>query len=289
MKLILYILICTLFFCIQSAEAQNIDSLLDKSYENLTNENFELALKQSEQIIYLNPQDSTQIALANCYAAMCKEEFGLTSEALNYYITSVKYKVPRLDTYDRLAVLANKLDNDEAYEFALLEKLNAFPDFELQILDKLSSFYFKSKDYDKLLPVAEKLTDANPGYAKYHYHKAVSLQSMKKIDEALIAYDAALEVNPNHTGANYRKGIILFEKGSEIFEQKKKNYESIADPSRSDYFNYIKSLDSGKDILNQALPHILLAYEKRPNDYLKNVLYKIYFRLEDKENSEKYK
>ncbi len=281
--------VCALFIMWASVQAQDVDSRIDDIKSVLINGDYELGLNKCKSLIESNLCDSTQLAVLYGYAGLSSEVLKLKTEAINYYKKAVELQMPQLDVYDKLINLSKKEKNDSVYEYALLEKSKAFPEYNKEITQSLAYHYINTQQYEKLLNSANDLVGWFPSNADFLYFKGVALQNLGQIEEAEKCYKEVIKLNPNHPDANLSLGMILYNNGSEIFALRKKKYEAIAKPDRVDYLNYNKGIEEGKKIYNQALPYLLKAYESGSYPDLKQILFNTYTRLEQLEKRDAYR
>ena len=272
-----------------SIQAQDFDSKMNSANTALMNGNYEVALTESKNLIAGGEGDSLQQAMVYSYAGLASEGLGKTADAIKYYKKAIQLQVPRLDIYDKMISLTKQAKNNADYEFALLEKRKAFPDFQTSIVQSLAYLYVNTKQYDKLLAATNELTVWFPTNATFFNFQGIAYQNLGQVDQAVVSYKKALELDPAHAGANMGLGMILYKKGSKIFDKEKKAYESISKPSRVDYTNYRKSLEEAKSVYREALPYLLKAYQNKSYSSLKGVIFNIYTRLEEKEKAMQYK
>jgi tetratricopeptide (TPR) repeat protein len=271
------------------AGSGEVESLLAAAEAAYMTGQHEKAIGQYEIILQMKGVDSVQRSLASGYAGLCNQELGKNREALAYYREAILLQVPRLDIYERMITLAKQEKDHSAYEFALIQKMEAFPDLEISAIQSLAYHYYNTKQYEKLLECTEQLTEWLPRNAKFHYFSAVAKQKTGDIEGARVAFKTTLEIDPGHAGANMGLGMILYNEATELFTEAIKEYESIKDPDRVDYYHYNKSIEKPQEIYRQAIPYLLKAYEDKFYSGLRGAIYNSYMRLEDMENANKYK
>lgn len=250
--------------------------------------NYEKALGLYETIMNTSDADSSDLGLIYGNAAICSEKLDNTAKAIDYYKKAVAYKIPQLMIYDKLIQLTKDAKDNEGYEFALLNKQLEFPEFEIEVKQKLVYLYYNSRQYEKLLPVVTSLLEWYPDYSKYHLFNAVAKQNLNDIEGAELEYDKTLELDPNDAGANLGKGMILYNRASAMYDKMKNKYEALEKPDRIDYSNYRKNIEKPKAIFNEALPYLLKAYENKAYSSIKGIIKNTYLKLEDKESADKY-
>jgi tetratricopeptide (TPR) repeat protein len=269
--------------------AQDVDSKINDIKMAMIDGNYEAGLKECEILLKSGITDTTQLAMVYGYAGLSSEALKHKTEAIQYYKKAVELQMPQLDVYDKLIILAKKEKNDSIYEFALLEKLKAFPEYNDEIKKSLAYQYLNTKQYGKLLVVTEELLKLTPNDDNFLYFKGVALQNLNQVEESKVYFSEALKINPDHSGANMSLGLIVYNEGSEIFSKRKKEYEAIAKPDRVNYWEYEKGIEKGKTLYRQALPYLLKAYESGSYPDLKPILFNTYVRLEQKDKAEKYR
>lgn len=284
-----FLLTTLLTIAFVSIKAQDFDAKLNDAKIAMMEGNYEKGLSICEDLIALGTDDSVKMSLSYGYAGMGCEALGRQPDAVNYYYKAVSFQVPQLDIYTKLISLSKKEKNDTIYEFALLEKAKAFPDYQQSVTKSLAYHYVNTQQYEELLRVTDELLTWHPSNIKYLFFKGIALQQLDKIDEAKEYFKVVLDLDFNHPGANMSLGIMLFNSGREIFDFRKKEYEALAKPDRVDYSVYNKGIEKGKKLFRQALPYLLKAHESGSYPSIKRVLFNTYVLLEEKENAEHYR
>lgn len=270
-------------------QAQDPDSLMDAAEKEFMEQRYEPALVRCRDILAMPGADSVSRSLAFAYAGLCSEELGDPASALDYYREALLLDVPRLSIYDQMIGLAREQEDDPAYEFALLRKKEAFPDFEIAVVQSLAFHYFNTKQYGKLLECTRQLTGWFPDNTRFHYFDATAKQRLGDTQGAEKSFKTVLELEPDHAGANMGLGMILYNRATKLFEKAIEEYEAIKNPDRVDYYNYNKKIEVPQAIYRQAIPYLLKAYENPSYSGLRAALYNSYMRLEDMDNANKYK
>lgn len=289
MKVYKWLLIVCFFFTVNiSAVGQNFNDLQKIADLDFMNGKYVEALEQYNGLIKLEIADSVQLANLYSYAAMCNEELGKNDTALKFYKKALVLHVPQLMIYDKMVALAKTEKDDDAYEFALLQKESEFPDFEVSIQQSLAYHYYNTKQNKKLLACTGKLTEWFPDNTKFFLFEATAKQNLNDIEGAKVAYTKVLSLEPDNAGANMGIGMILYNKANIIYDKMKADYDAINKPSRVDYSNFRTKLDAPKAIYKEALPYLQKAYKNKSYASLKGIIKNIYIRMGDKENADKY-
>ncbi len=283
------LIMCCLLFSLTLSKAQDTAATIDDIKMELINSNYDKGLDMCKSLIVSGISDTMQLSLAYGYAGLSSEALGNKEDALAYYKEAVRLEVPQLDVYDKLINLSKRQKNDSVYEYALLEKTKVYPEYSQDNSKSLAYLYFNTQQYEKLLNITDELLIDSPNDANYLYFKGIALQNSDKAEDSKSYFSDALKADPNHIGANMSLGMILYGKGTDIFAFRKKEYESKANPTRSDYSVYNKGIEAGKEFYRQALPHLLKAYESGSYPGLKQVIFNAYARLEQKDKADKYR
>jgi tetratricopeptide (TPR) repeat protein len=80
----------------------------------------------------------------------------------------------------------------------------------------------KEKEYEDAIKAFDEAIEINSQYAPSWHNKGKALGKLKRYEEALIAFEKAIEINPKNANAWYNKGIVLFD------------YEKYEDAIRAD-------------------------------------------------------
>ena len=265
------------------ANAQSAD--LQKIKAAFAEADYTLALENSEAGIASGEADSSVMCMYYAFAGMSAEQLEKYSKALGYYKKAIALKVPILDVYNKSIALSNEMNDYDTYEYALKRQADEFPDFKVDVLMKLASHYYKTKQYESLIKSCDEILAMYPGEVKYIYYKAVAFQHEGKLDDAKTLYKQAISLEPDHKNANMALGVMLYKQGSALHKKETKKYESIAKPTRVDYHDYMKRLDVVKEIHVESLPYLLKAYELKPSENLKAILKNTYKRLGEDEKA----
>ncbi|MFA9390811.1 MAG: tetratricopeptide repeat protein [Prolixibacteraceae bacterium] len=268
--------------------AQDFDAIKTNADQAYVSNNYPKALELYQQILNGAEADSADMALIYSNAGMCCTQLNQSNEAIAYFKKAVSYKVPQLMIYDKLIEMTKAAKDYKNYEFALLHKLEEFPDFIGDVNSKLAYHYYNTQQYDKVLEVTNTLIEWYPDNAKYWLFNAVARQNLNDLPGAEKAYDKVLVLDPEQAGANMGKGMILYNRATAMYDKMKNAYDALDKPDRVDYSNYRKEIEKPKAIFAKALPYLLKAYENKAYASLSGIIKTTYLRLEDKQNADKY-
>ena len=168
--------------------------------------------------------------------------------------------------------LARRDDFDNALKYIGLAK-EAFPeeklykDYEIEVL-------IKAEKMDEAIDALKKEVEEGVADESTLYTLAYLQWNNQEIEEALIAADKALEMNPNYYDALYVAGTVHFNLAVETLKA-----ANNTDPS--DTAGYDKLLAEAKEKFKTAMPYFEKALEQKPEDtYSLNPLSTIYDQLD---------
>ncbi len=73
--------------------------------------------------------------------------------------------------------------------------------------------FINNKEYDKAISLLEKVVSADPKNADAYNLMGYSYRQLGKLDEGIKYYQKALDINPNHKGANEYLGELYLMQG----------------------------------------------------------------------------
>jgi len=167
--------------------------------------------------------------------------------------------------------LADGYDGIKDYakaEQALKKGMEQFPEEKGNYLKKMAYHYYKSKEYSKAVSAIDEALTYFPGDIKLLYLKGNSLGKLNKYDDAIAAYKDILAKEPDNQKAITKLGVIMFKKTETAYKKEVKNYDKLKNPSRVDYSNYRKKIESLNSGYKEALPYLEKARSFNPNDKL---------------------
>lgn len=282
----LIIALLAISLCPVAAGAQ--EDVLQEVELAMTERNYSKALELSLMMLQKEAKDSGAISKYYAYAGLCHEALGQTEEAEKSFKRAIDYKTGSLMIYDKLIAVAKAKGDDKTYEYVLSRKASRFPEYQEEIFKRLSTHYYKTKQYEKLSGTAKALLSTLPESVKYSYYAGVAAQKENNNEEAKVFYKKVIKLQADHKGANTSLGVMLYKEAAAVFQAETKKYEAKAKPNRVDYHNYLKRLETAKDIHKEALPYLLKAYELNPDKSLKGLIKNTYLKIGETEKANKW-
>ncbi|MBC8185463.1 tetratricopeptide repeat protein [candidate division KSB1 bacterium] len=191
----------------------------------------------------------------------------------------------RADGYINLALIEEQINNlDSAivhYEQAfLLDKKN------IDLMFYVSNIHRKSRDFEKMIQVMDKVLQADPQQIDAITEKAFTYDHLGKTDEAIIAYQKALQIRPGEPDWQFNLARLYFFDGD--YGNAIENFEKVLDKNPDDIETIVLLGDSyfslGEDIKIE-LQEISLSdsieitqeeielYEKEAKEYFDAAIY----------------
>lgn len=271
------------------SQAQNLDEYQKKGENIMNNGDYAGALEEFKAAIALDTLTEGNGILYS-YAGICAMQLDLNEEAITNFKVAINRGFADERLYEWLGIICVKEKDYACQEEVYLKAIAEFPDLKHDFQKKLCNTYYYSKQYEKLLPLAKEVISVDSSNIKVKQFNAAALYRLKKTDEALVAYEELVELDPKNKNANLFLGNYYYQYGKAKLDKATKKYEAIASPSRVDYHDYTKKNTVIIDeYYSKALPYLLTAYEIKPAENIKKMLFAIYTKKGEKETAEKYK
>jgi Flp pilus assembly protein TadD len=75
-------------------------------------------------------------------------------------------------------------------------------------LNALAALHFQKGDPDRALAFGTRAVAARPDLAEAHYNRALALQALGRLEEAVAGYDRAIALRPDYAAAFYNRGVV---------------------------------------------------------------------------------
>ncbi len=185
------------------------------------------------------------------------------------------------ELYKMLALSYRNDDRIDDYKTTITKARELFPDNEELIREELSIF-LDNEEYEKAIANIDASLKNDPNNPLFQYIKGTLYYSnVKDMDKAQEAYQAALDLDPDHADANYMMGVLLIERANEYVEKMNKLTTSAADTKK-----YEKLKAEQKEIFNKAKPYFEKANEVNPDDLdVLRAMQQVYFKTGNKDKA----
>lgn len=288
MKNILTVLLCSILY-INNSYAQDLESHQKKGEDIMTKGDYTAAYEEFKAAIALDTA-TVGNGILYSYAGICAMQLNLNQEAKPLFETALERGFADERLYEWLGIICGREKDYACQEEIYLKAIETFPDLQFSYKTRLVNTYYYSKQYDKVVPLAEEILTVDPDDMKVREFYAGSLNRLKKTKEALEAYQEILKMDPENKNANLFVGNYYYLVGKSQLDRETKKYEAIATPSRVQYHEFTKKNQAIiADYYTKAIPYLETAYKLGQNENVKKILYAIYTKKGDKENAEKYK
>ena len=283
--LLIVLLVCFSVY----TQAQDFDSELNKANSKFFDKNYQEALADYQKLIDSGIGDSIQISWAYGYVGVCYQELGKIEEAKKNYRKAMNMGTPGPSFYAKCLAIYKSEKDVEGQELVLLAKKRNMPHEYRKAIKSLAYLYMNSKQFEKLIPICDELISWYPDNYKYHYFLGVAYQKQKDIEKAKQEYRKAIEIKPDDVGSNMNLGMILFLKANSAYDKAVKSYEALQKPTDEDYQKCKRQLAVYRKQMREAEPMLLVVYNSKPNQNVKNALYNLYKKCNQFEKAQLFK
>jgi tetratricopeptide (TPR) repeat protein len=134
-----------------------------------------------------------------------------------------------------------------------------------QVHNNLGSFLFEQGRVDEAMVHFKRAVEIEPGYARAQYNLAGVLNEKGQVDEAITHFQRALEIQPGYSMAHYQRGEILRQRGrlDEAIAHFRRAVEIRPDYAEAHNGLGVALLRKGQ--VDEAITHLQRALEIQPN------------------------
>lgn len=237
---------------------------------------FELILEASETRVFEGVAD-TVIIYNTALAAKNADDH---KKAAEYFRKAIDLNYGGSDAYYLLKNEYMILEDSAAAIATLEEGFGKYPDTSL-ILIEIVNYYLTAGDAEKglaYLELAEKKESKNPSI---FFAKGTLFEKVGEDEKALVAYQQALDIDPEYFNAYFNIGALYYNNAVELYD--------VANSKEDlDEYNAAKSIADAE--LTKTVQPMEKAHELRPNDKaVLETLQTVYYRLQMMEKYEEVK
>ena len=128
------------------------------------------------------------------------------------------------DIYAKLADIAEKLGDKEASKNCLSEGSKKFPQSQSLLIGLINYYISSGEDTAQLFDLFAEAQKNEPNNASLFYVEGNARAKLGQNEEALAAYDKAIEVNPNYEWGYIGKGMHLYNMAVEVSKKADEEY-----------------------------------------------------------------
>lgn len=224
------------------------------------------------------PLDTT--SLRN--AALCAQKANLDAEALGIYQKIYDAGVKEIGVLTSLSALYKKSGDDAKAKSIREEARKLFPDNQNILIDEINELLADEKQ-DQAIGLLEEAIANEPEKAEYHFVLGTAKDKIKDIAGAQVAYEKAIELNPEYFDAYFNLGAVYYNQAADIT----KKMQDLPLDAQDEYDKMQK--DSG-DLFKQSLPFLEKAHAINKTDInTLNALKEIYAHIGEFDKSNEMK
>ena len=129
------------------------------------------------------------------------------------------------ESYAKLADIADKLGDKEASKRYLTEGSQKFPESQSLLIGLINYYINSGEDTAQLFNLFAEAQKNEPTNASLFYVEGNARKKLGQYEEALTAYNKAIEVNPKYEWGYIGKGVLLYDQAVEIAEKANSEYD----------------------------------------------------------------
>ncbi len=151
-------------------------------------------------------------------------------------------------------------------EIILMEGKDLENSEDVDFSKRLGLVYLNTKQYDKSINLLNTSLKADPQNYRLWYLLASTYERQKELANACDCYKRMLEIKPEDKTSIKKLGVLNFQQTDYKYKKETKRYESLKNPTRVDYHNSTKKLETISQDYKIALPYLEKAHANSPND-----------------------
>jgi tetratricopeptide (TPR) repeat protein len=206
-------------------------------------------------------------------AGLIADQAKIVDKARYYYNRCIDIRYGGAQVFGLLAI-TYKNEGDTATYMATLERgMKVYPDDCNPLLVELINHYITNNQSDLALEYLEKAIKSEPNNATFYQAQGALLDRIGKADEAKVAYEKAIEINPDYFDAWLNLGVQVYNKAVEMAK-------AANDIPANKPKEYDAAIAAAFEQMNKAIPYFEKAHGVNPSDvYTMQALKECYYKL----------
>jgi len=248
--------------------------------------NYNCAYNSFDKVITIGqlPQLNQKDTAIFYYAALSAQLGGKNQEAIEYYKKAVELGfTSEGNAYSYIDQSYKALGDNESGLKYLEEGFTKFPKNQNILIALINYYINKNENPSKVLVYIDNAIKDDAKNATLHHAKAAVYDKIGDIENAILSYQKAIELDPSFYDSYYNAGVIYYNKAVKLLEDANKvpakemeKYDALIAKANIEFKN--------------ALPYFEKACELRPNDkFTAETLKNIYFRYRNESEDMKKK
>jgi tetratricopeptide (TPR) repeat protein len=196
-------------------------------------------------------------------AALCYEKADMTDMAIERYkdCADITYQVPNVFLF--ISTLYRNSDNDEAALKTLQEARISYPREQSLIIEELN-IYLTNKDFERAKANLELAAEQDPTNEILWFSLGSVFDNLGNYDEAILAYQKAIDVKSDYFDANYNLGALYFNKAVLGINEANEMWKPRM--TKTEAANQKKLEEDSKSMFVTARPYLETAFNVDPTD-----------------------
>lgn len=266
---------CSLSMFAQSADVMKSDAIMEESMQN-----FDKAAMYYEGAAKMYEQASVIDTLCWYRAGVCYLRLKEYQKALPVLTKLESVNILTSDICIALGDTYVGLKDQDKARLYYLKAVEVNAESKVEAYKKLTALLYNGKKFEESVKYADEVLLVDSAEVNVLYFKTLSHEQLNQLDQAIETCQRLLGVKPDHAKGVEKMGLLYARKVDVEYDKEKKRYESMKAPSRIDFYNTTKKLESISQGYKKAIPYLEQAQAKNPaNETINNVLSQIRKRL----------
>ena len=196
-------------------------------------------------------------------SALCYEKANMTDMAIERYkdCADIEYQVPNVFLF--ISTLYRNAENDEAALKTLQEARVSYPREQSLIIEELN-IYLTNKDFERAKANLELAAEQDPTNEILWFSLGSVFDNLGNYDEAILAYQKAIDVKSDYFDANYNLGALYFNKAVLGINEANEMWKPRM--TKTEAASQKKLEEDSKSMFVTARPYLESAFEVDPAD-----------------------